>query len=353
MKKLLIINNSLARGGAERVTVYLADYMVKNGVPCDILTETISKNEYDVPDGVQRLTLKAKKYFSKVREIRRVIKNSGVDTVLVMGVPNSIYVVPATCGLKVKVIISERNDPNHFLGNPLVKKYSRLLMRFADGFVFQNQYAKDFYKKKLKGRGEVIFNPLFTDGLPEVYTGERRKEFVNLGRLHEQKNQEMLINAFSTIAKKHEDFTLTIYGEGKLKDKLQLLINEKGLTERVTLAGNRSNVLELIKDSYAFVLSSDFEGMPNALIEAMSKALPCVGLKTGGIPELIDEKYVCSRKGNISKTLMKKALEISDKEEMKFCAKVNFEKSKDYDKKILDKKRIDFYKEFAQSINKQ
>ena len=289
MKKLLIFNKSLARGGAERVTVYLADYMVKNGVSCDILTETISKNEYDAPSGVERITLKSKGYFSKIREIRKFIKNSGADTVLVMGVSNSIYVIPATFGLKVKVVISERNDPNHFLGKTLVKKYSRFLMRFADGFVFQNQYAKDFYKKKLKGRGEVIFNPLFTDGLPEVYTGERKKEFVNLGRLHEQKNQKMLINAFSAISEKHKDFTLTIYGEGKLKDELQALIDEKGLKERVNLAGNKSNVLELIKDSYAFILSSNFEGMPNALIEAMSIGLPCISTDCPGALSLIED----------------------------------------------------------------
>ena len=217
MNKLLIYNKSLSRGGAERVTVYLANYMVKRGIKCEILTEKVAHKEYEVPNGVKRTSLRSKGYFSKIREARKAIKVSGADIVLVMDVTNCVYAIPATRGLNVKIIVSERNDPLYYLGKTIVKIYYRVLMRFADGLVFQTQADKDFYSKKLRGRGEIIFNPLFTDGLPDVYVGERKKQFVNLGRLHKQKNQEMLINAFSMIADKHPDFNLVIYGEGGLR----------------------------------------------------------------------------------------------------------------------------------------
>ena len=125
MNRLLIYNTSLSRGGAERVTVYLADYMVKHGVKCDIVTQRIDKLEYSVPEGVSRQCLKSTGYVSRVKELRQLIKESGADVLLVMGVSNCIYAIPACRGLKIKTVVSERNDPTHFLGRTSVKYISR------------------------------------------------------------------------------------------------------------------------------------------------------------------------------------------------------------------------------------
>ena len=106
MKKLIIYNTSLSRGGAERVTVYLAEYVVKNGILCDIITQRIAPQEYDVPTGVERKCLTAgKNYFAKLCELRRLIKQSQADVMLVMGVPNCIYASLASIGLKIKVVV--------------------------------------------------------------------------------------------------------------------------------------------------------------------------------------------------------------------------------------------------------
>ena len=277
MKKVVIYNMSLARGGAERVTVYLADYLVQNGVACDIVTECVYGYEYDVPKGVQRKSLTSgKKFVAKLLELRKILKEANADVLLIMAVPNCLYASLASIGLKIKVVVSERNDPTHFLGKTVVKHISRFLMKFADGFVFQTGDAKAFYAKKLKGRGEVIPNPLFAEQLPAPYEGQRKKQFVNVGRLHKQKNQTMLIEAFARIADKYPEFNLVIYGEGGLRGELEQFVAEKNLKARVSLPGNISQVQDQIKDSYGFVLSSDFEGMPNALIEAMAVGLPCI-----------------------------------------------------------------------------
>ena len=290
MKKALIYNMSLARGGAERVTVYLAEYLARNGVACDIITERVYDHEYDVPNGVNRICLSRGNYFSKVHELRKLIKQSGADVLLVMAVPNCIYASLAALGLKIRVVVSERNDPANFLGKPAVKHLSRFLMKFAHGFVFQTNDAKAYYAKKLSGRGTVIPNPLFTDSLPPAYEGEREKNIVSAGRLVPQKNQKMLIDAFSIFSKDHPDFSLTIYGEGALRGALETQARELGLDGKVFLPGNVSDLLQRTKSSAAFVMSSDFEGMPNALIEAMAIGLPCISTDCpcGGPGELIN-----------------------------------------------------------------
>lgn len=282
MNKLLIYSAWLRRGGAERVTVRLAEYMVSHGIPCDIVTSHKSSDEYELPCGVGRICLKHLNIFS----LRKVIAGSGADTVLVMGVPNCLYVIPACMGLNVRVAVSERNDPSHCAARPIVRVLSRSLMRFADAFVFQTQSAKDYYAKILGGRGEVIANPVFADET----AGERAHRIVSVGRLVAQKNHKMLISAFEKVLEKHGDFILDIYGDGSLRSELERLIASKDLVGRVRLCGNVRDVHSKIKDSTAFVMTSDFEGMPNALAEAMSMGLACISTDCpcGGAAQLIE-----------------------------------------------------------------
>ena len=278
MKKLTIFITTLDRGGAERVTIYLADYMVKHGAECQIVTSTVGLNEYSVPDGINRIAISNRRRMGLkgILKLRSKIKEFKTDVLLIMGVSNCIYAIPATFGLNVKTIVSERNDPGHFAGRQYVKHLSRFLMRFADGFVFQTQEAKDYYSKQLKNRGEVISNPLFMDHLPEPCKGERRKEIVTAGRLIEQKNHKMLIDAFRIIKDDFPEYQLIIYGEGKLRPQLEMYISQCGLEERVSLPGNMPNVHQYINYASVFVMSSDFEGMPNALIESMALGLPTI-----------------------------------------------------------------------------
>lgn len=288
MKKILIINDSLGRGGAERVMVYLSEYFVRHNVLCELLTFRVADKEYPLPEKVTRVCVSGNP-LKKIVGLRKAVKRSGADTVLIMGTPLCIYAIPALVGLKVKVVVSERNDPTHFDGKKIVKIVSQRLIRFADDFVFQTEDAKAYYSKRLKGRGCVIYNPLFTDGLPDAYVGERAKRIVSAGRLMPQKNQSMLIDAFAKIHPEHPDYRLVIYGEGKLRCKLQEQIDRLGLQEKICLPGSCSDVLEQMKDAALFVLPSNFEGMPNVLIEAMALGLPCISTDCpcGGPRELI------------------------------------------------------------------
>ena len=295
MKKVIIYVDSLNRGGAEHVSVTLAEYMVKHNVECVLLTERICENEYDVPNGVKRISINAgnNKYFNFIKNIfklRSIIKRINADKLLIMDVPGCLLAIPATRGLSLKVIVSERNDPNHFSGKKLVAYISRRLMKYADGFVFQTKDAQEYYNDILENKGTIIANPLFTEKLPDIYLGEKKKNIVSVGRLDSQKNQKLLIDAFYEVNKKYPDFNLIIYGEGILRNELEQQIKFLGLEKKVELPGNISNVLDKIRDASIFVLSSNYEGMPNALIEAMALGIPCISTDCpcGGPKSLIE-----------------------------------------------------------------
>ena len=275
MKNLAIFCGSLSHGGAERVSIYLAEHLLIYDVVTTLITRTVSQTEYSVPNGVRRLNVHDYSNNSIIG-LRKAIIISGADIVLVMGASNSIYAVPACLGLNVKLVISERNSPQNFAGRKIVRLLSEFLMRKAAGFVFQTEGAKKYYDKMLKGRGKVIPNPLITNNLPAQFHGQREKRIVSVGRLVAQKNHELLIKAFAAVHPMYPDYTLEIYGDGPLKEKLFQLVDDMNLAGCVILRGNVNDVFKHTINAAVFVMSSNFEGMPNALIEAMALGLPCI-----------------------------------------------------------------------------
>jgi glycosyltransferase involved in cell wall biosynthesis len=120
---------------------------------------------------------------------------------------------------------------------------------------------------------------------------EKKRRIVSAARLMKQKNQLMLIESFAQIKQDFPDYTLTIYGEGPFRDTLEARIAELNLTDSVFLPGKVQNVFDCIADADLFVLSSDFEGMPNALIEAMCLGLPVISTKVSGATDLIEHGH--------------------------------------------------------------
>jgi len=102
------------------------------------------------------------------------------------------------------------------------------------------------------------------------------KRLLAVGRLDEQKQFDMLIKVFASLAQRHTHWSLRIVGEGPLRAALQQQIAELGLEERVTLPGRTAHIAEALAESDTFVLTSKYEGFPNALLEAMAVGLPCV-----------------------------------------------------------------------------
>ena len=288
-----IIISAFTNGGAQRVAVTLSKWLNDQGQNCCIIAlDESPKNQYDTHN-VNLIRLRDL-YKGKgiTKRLKLFDRENPIDVYIVMGVPMCMYVMPALKGSKAKVIISERNDPRNFQGKFLTKVLSRWLMSKADGFVFQTSDAWNFYKK-YQDRSTIIPNPVAEVPDVQVRTPneQRKKEIVTAGRLIPQKNHEMLIRSFAKIAPSFPEYRLVIYGEGLLKDNLKGLSSDLGVEQVVDFPGSVNDVHKRILNSELFVLSSDFEGMPNALMEAMALGITCISTDCpcGGPKDLVKD----------------------------------------------------------------
>ena len=120
------------------------------------------------------------------------------------------------------------------------------------------------------------------------YAGRiKKKKIVSVGRLAKQKNHKLLIRAFGQISKQFPDYELWIYGEGEMRGELESLLKRKGIADKVFLPGIVKDVHHQIADALVFVLSSDYERLSNALLEAMIMGLPCISTNCAGADEVI------------------------------------------------------------------
>ena len=224
----------------------------------------------------------------------------------------------ATRGLPVKTLVSVRNDPNKEYAGKLGWFVGKVLLPMADGCVFQTGDAQKWFPRKLQSKSKIIYNAVKED----FYSVERkpiRGEIVTCGRLTEQKNHKLLINAFAKVQKAYPFAVLKIYGEGTLREELQDQINALDLNEKVFLMGATNNVAKALESADLFVLSSDYEGMPNALMEAMAAGVPCISTDCpcGGPRELLGADSLQLVEIGNEKSMVEKILEVFSNEKIK------------------------------------
>lgn len=285
-----VIIGSLGFGGAERVAVILAEWWTEKGHSVEFFTTMRRpEKEYPFSPKIKRTECKGNKKISTIKLLRAKIKESKPDVVLVMDTPMCVFAVPALVGLKIPFVVSERSAPNTTAIKKSTKILSHILMNFATGFVFQTNGAKSYYHKRIQLRSTIIANPLQVDKLPRVFKGERDKRAVAVGRLVLAKNYPFMFMVFSAFHEKHSDYTLEVYGDGPLYDELSELIRKLDAGSYIKLMGSSDVVLERIKSAGFYILSSEIEGMPNALIEAMALGIPCISTDcpSGGPKDLI------------------------------------------------------------------
>jgi glycosyltransferase involved in cell wall biosynthesis len=220
---------------------------------------------------------------SPVALIRRLIRIKNITVLLKQIKPDIVICFGMLVGviapklLGIKTIYSERGDPGSKTNEGLVGIIRSITFPWLDGFVFQVKGAKMYFSQNIQKKSVVIPNPVYMKYDDYTIPNKREKIIVNVGRLHHQKNQRLLISAFNEIAEEFPDYNLHIYGQdGGLESELKEYVHWLQLDKRICFMGTTSNLWDEILNASLFVLSSDYEGMPNALMEAMALGIPCV-----------------------------------------------------------------------------
>lgn len=282
MKNVIFIMPAMLGGGAERVVTILSEYLVKYGFSVRICLMNNSQVDYTLPSQViidttyMRGAKGISKTFWRLHDLRSLM-NKYRDAVFISFFSMfNLYLLAAALGMKRKIIVSERLDP----AKSIPPKWWLLairsfLYRRATKIVFQTPDAMEYFDEKVKMKGVLIVNPIM-DGLPERYEGVRKKEIVSFARLEPQKNYPLLIDAYKLFLGKHPEYKLSIYGKGSCEEELKQIVMQNGLEGNVVFHGFDSDVHEKTRDCAMFVLPSDYEGLSNAMLEAMGMGLPCI-----------------------------------------------------------------------------
>ena len=275
--------HSLTKGGAERAVANLAEAFVKKGHDVSVITSIKNSSEYPLSDGVMRYVLTERPnnksfYFRYVflsRQLRKLCKKENFDVLICFISGSTLRGFIGTLGLKTKIVTSVRNDPKYEYAGT----FGRIMMKYVvpslDGCVFQTKDAKDSFPQKVRDNSTIIFNAIN----PQFFNVKRnpiKNKIVSCGRIAAQKNHEMLIKAFVKVHESIPEAFLEIYGKGEKELELSNLIHTLNAGCYIHLKGETSNIKDVLSEAEIFVLSSDFEGMPNALMEAMAAGIPCI-----------------------------------------------------------------------------
>lgn len=209
-----------------------------------------------------------------VRDIRKVMREIQPDVACAFISDVAVTARLATLGQKLTFVSAERGDPFTL---PKIWKYLvKWTYESSDYCVFQTDMARDFFDKMVVNKSFVIPNPYL--GVKDVmpYYGERRNTIVGVGRFSQEKRFDLLIRSFAEVHKKHPEYSLILYGDGQQRQLYEDLIEELCIRNFVSLPGYVDNIPVKIREEGIFVLSSQYEGIPNVLIEAMSMGLPTI-----------------------------------------------------------------------------
>ena len=354
--RVLFVIPGMGFGGAERVVATLANELVKSNDITVVLTSGKGETAYKLDENVKLEIMPVSGNVVKTwGAFRRLCKRQRPDAVVAFMADTGVMAAAFLAGTGIPVIASERNDPARKRGDlsVIVKLLGRIAPAFTAGYVFQSEGARSYYPKRVQKKSRIILNPLNIEKLPAREADKIDNRIVSVGRLHPQKNQKMLINAFAK-SKAKDAHTLHIYGDGELRGELEALIDKLGISDKVFLEGNSKRVQEDIKNAKMFVFTSDYEGLPNALMEAMAIGIPCLSTdcSPGGARMLINdgENGVLIPCGDEERLIAELDALIDDPERLKAFSEQSVKLRDRTNIAAISKEWIDFIKKFAKHL---
>ena len=246
------------------------------------------KRNKETPAAIGKMSIDCM-YYREIKWMRQYLQQNPDMSVIAFVQPAIPITVLAAQGLPNRLIISERADPNRIMRKRYGRKFIEKYYPRADAAVFQTYDAKAVYPKTVSDKGTVIFNPL-KENLPEPYYGERNKNITTFCRISNQKNLPVLVDAFAKVHKAHPDYTLRIIGDAPNDEGVQVvntikkMIADYQMTDAVIFEPFNADVHRMILKDAMYVNSSDYEGISNAMLEALAIGMPsvCTDCPIGG-----------------------------------------------------------------------
>jgi glycosyltransferase involved in cell wall biosynthesis len=305
MRTTLVIS-TLRTGGAERVLSIMANYWAERGWPITLITlaDDAQAPFYPLDARIRRVGLGLMAESSgllhglinngrRVAALRRALCAAGPEIVLSFMDRTNVMTLLAMRGTNTPVVVSERTVPGLL---PIGRFWGALRERtypHAAAVVFQSLCAARALYPVLPGNMRVIPNPVLPPpeaGNREQGTGNsnnpapdpqhstsiQRPALVAMGRFTEEKRFGLLLEAFAQVGDDFPAWSLRIFGEGPLREKLLALRSRLGLDDRVHLPGRVKDSYDVLRQADIFVLASRVEGFPNALCEAMACGVPVI-----------------------------------------------------------------------------
>lgn len=301
MKRIALFISSLQKGGSERVMVNLVEYLHKNGYEVILVTQYKQEIEYEISPEIRRVFSEPEEhelqggrihnFLVRYQKLRGIWKAYKPNVILSFLGKNNLMAIITSLLLPSKVAVSVRGEPTMEYEGKLMQMLAKWGFFFADGVILQTKQASEFFPNVVRKKAVILPNPMNPVFLEKRDTGEKEDVIVAAGRLDENKNHAMLIHAFAKIAGEYPTTNLVIYGEGECREKLEALIAEKGLTERISMPGSVTDIADRICKARIFTLTSNTEGMPNSIMEAMALGIPVVSTDCpcGGPATLIED----------------------------------------------------------------
>lgn len=285
---IALVIRRLNTGGAQRVLTIVANSLVQRDRNVYVITYSdAGKDFFRFDQRVHRIVLANGKQSSsvfgklfgnvfRILALRQILKDLDVSVVVGFITKTNVLLILASAGLKIRTIISERNDPARqsfgwiwdFLRRLLYKKADLVTANSCGALYTMQAYVPDHKLAQ-------VLNPIVW---PKGISTEKefRGVILNVGRLAHQKAHDILIEAFAIVAAKYAECRLVIIGEGELENDLYKQANEFGVADLIDWYSCVQDPFDYYCKSDIFILPSRYEGVSNSLLEAMSCGLPVI-----------------------------------------------------------------------------
>ncbi|MCR5093062.1 MAG: glycosyltransferase [Lachnospiraceae bacterium] len=289
MRSIAFHLNCLTHGGTERVVSNLANRFAQEGYRVYVLTEWTDEDEFALDERVKRIHVGLKpedekrgrvaKFLRRVRYLREFLDGEKPELLVAFMRRANYRALMATMRNRIPSIVCVRIDPAQTYNTFTDRLQIRWLFPRAAGAVFQTEEQRAYFRPWLQENSRIILNPINEKYIGIPAPDMRDKAVVHAARLVDFKDQPTLVRAFLKVHERHPDYCLRIYGPDSgdgTKELLEELIRENSAQEWILLMGGCDTLEKELPRGEVFVSSSLFEGLPNAVMEAMALGLPVV-----------------------------------------------------------------------------